>query len=206
MPFIYDNLIATVISMTVFLILVSIQTQATQINTARTSRNVAKTQAHQLATWMEEDLAEMGKNMTVGAAAFENPQDSTQWHTTQFTFKHDSLLASGDTVQVKTRYDLEKSGARMVDGTTETLYEVQRSRKVGSDPWQSKGQSTGNLGYFEINMLDKDAIPISNPTVNRDDVECIRVRFSVIAPFQNEDTSLRRVYRSIVIPYWLARK
>lgn len=206
MPFIYDNLIATVISMTVLLILASIQTEATQVNTARTSRNAVKAQAHQLATWMEEDLADMGKNMQVGEAAFENPQDSTQWHTVRFTFKHDSLLAGGGTVRVKTRYDLEKTGTRTVDGNTETLYEVQRSRKVGSDPWKSKGQSTANLEYFEVNLLDKDGSPVTNPKANRDEVESIRVRFSVIAPFQNDETLLRRVRRSTVVPYWLARK
>jgi len=206
MPFIYDNLIATLISMTVLLILATIQTDATQINTARTSRNVAKNQAQQLATWIEEDLAEMGKNMSVGDAAFEDPSDSTQWHTTQFMFKHDSLLAGGGTVRVKTRYELEKTGTRTVDGETVTLYEIQRSRKIGSDPWESKGQSTANLGYFEINMLDNDGIPVSNPKANREDVESTRVRFSVIAPFQNDETLLRRVHRSTVVPYWLARK
>ena len=206
MPFIYDNLIATFISMTVLLILASIQTEATQINTVRTSRNAVKSQAQQLATWMEEDLASMGRNMEAGDAAFENPSDSTQWHTTRFIFKRDSLLAGGGTVRVKTRYDLEKTGTRTVDGTTETLYEVQRSQKVGSNPWQPRGRSTGNLEYFEVNMLDENANPVSNPKANSDDVESIRVRFSVIAPFQNEETLLRRVHRSTVVPYWLARK
>lgn len=207
MPFVYDNLIATLISMTVLLILVSIQTEATQTNTARTSRNAVKGQAHQFATWMEEDLAEMGRNMTAGSAAFENPQDSTDWHTTQFTFKQDSLLAGGGgTVRVKTRYQLEKAGTRTVDGKTEALYEVQRSQKVGSDPWNSRGQSPSSLGYFEVNMLDRNGNPVSNPKTNRDSVESVRVRFSVIAPFQNDDTLLRRVRRSTVVPYWLARK
>lgn len=201
MPFIYDNLIATVISMTVLLILASIQTEATQINTVRTSRNAVKGQAQHLATWMEEDLADMGKNMKLGAAAFESPVDSTQWHTTRFIFKRDSLLAGGGTVRVKTRYDLEKTGTCTVDGNTETRFEVQRSRKVGSDPWASSGQSTANLEYFEVNMLGKDGGPVTNPKANRDEVESIRVRFSVIAPFQNEETLLHRVHRSTAVPY-----
>ena len=206
MPFIYDNLIATLISMTVLLILASIQTQATQTNTARTSRNTVKAQAQQMATWMEEDLAEIGKNMNVTEAAFENPQDSTDWHTTQLTFKYESLLASGKTERVKVRYELEKTGTRTVDGTDEILFEVQRSQKVEGDPWTSEGQSPGSLEYYEVNMLDKNGAPVPNPKANRDEVESFRIRFSVIAPFQSESTFPRRVRRSIVVPYRLARK
>ena len=207
MPFIYDNLIATLISMTVLLILASIQTQATQTNTARTSRNTVKAQAQQMATWMEEDLAEIGKNMNATEAAFENPQDSTDWHTTQLTFKYESLLASGGTERVKVRYELEKTGTRTVDGTDEILFEVQRSQKVGDDPWTSEGQSPGSLEYFEVNILNKDGTPVTNPPkTNRDKVESFRIRFSVIAPFQSESTFPRRVRRSIVVPYRLARK
>lgn len=208
MPFIYDNLVAGLISMMILLILTSIQTQATQNNTAKTSRNAVKTHAQQLATWMEEDLSKMGKNMAAGDAAFENPQDSTtsNWHTKQFLFKHDSLKAGGGTVQVKTRYQLERTGTRTVDGTDVELFEVNRSQKVGSGPWQVKGGSPSDLGYFEVSMLDEDGNPVSNPLANRDDVESIRVRFSVIAPFQTEETFLRRVRRSIVVPYRLAEK
>lgn len=204
MPFVYDNLVASLISMTVLLILTSIQTQATRNNTARTSRNAVKAQAQQFATWLEEDLSQMGKNMSVGDAAFKNPQDSTQWHTTQFTFKHDSLKTGGGTVQVKTRFQLKKTGTRMVDGTNEQLFEVDRSQKVGSGSWQAKGGSTTNLGYFEVNMLDENGNPMSNPSTNPGDVESIRVRFSVIAPFQTEETFLRRVRRSVVVPYRLS--
>ncbi|MFB6229653.1 MAG: hypothetical protein ABEL04_00730 [Salinibacter sp.] len=193
MPFIYDTLVATLISMTVLLILSSIQTEATQSNTARTSRNVAKTQAQDFSTWLEEDLGEIGKNMSSNAAAFQTHQDSTKWHTTEFTFKYETVSGT----LVRTRYELEKAGTRTVDGTTETLYEVVRSRKVGSGSWQQKGQSPANLGYFEVNKLDKNATPVSNPS----EVESIRVRFSVIAPFQSEETFLRRVRRSAVIPY-----
>lgn len=205
MPFVYDNLIATLISMTVLLILATIQTNATMSNTARTSRNAAKGQVQILSTWMEEDLAEMGKNMSGTNAAFENPQDSTQWHTTSLKFYHDSLKAGGGTIRVRTRYELKKTGTREVDGTTEDLFTVTRERKVGSgSTWQSEGQSPSNLGYFEVNMLDSDGNPVASPKANHQDVQSIRVRFSVIAPFQSDETVLRRVRRSIAVPYRLA--
>lgn len=203
MPFIFDNVTAGVIGMSIFLILASIQLEAMQLNTARTARNMMKGQAQELATWMEEDLAEMGKNMSAGEVAFEAPQDSTQWHTIQFTFKQDSLQG-GSRVRVKTRYELEQTGTRDVDGTTTPLYEVRRSQKVGSGAWQSRGRSTSNLEYFEVNLLDENGTPIPSPVANTSEVESIRVRYSVVAPFQNDLTFPRRARRSIVIPYRLA--
>lgn len=198
MAFVYDNLVATLISMTVFLILMSIQADATQRNTARTSRNIVKTQAQDLATWMEEDLAEMGKNMNAGDVAYETPQDSSAWHTTDFTFFF--LNSSGDTV--KTRYELKQAGTRMVNGEEEKLFRVDRSRKVGTGSWTASGQSPASLGYFEVEMLDQDADSTANP----DEVEFIQVDFSVIAPFQSESTFLRRVHRTSSVPYRLAEK
>lgn len=204
MPFIYDNLVATLISMTVLLILATIQTQATRSNTARASRNAVKGEAQTLSTWLEEDLGEMGKNMSGSNPAFGNPQDSTQWHTTSLKFYHDSLTSSGGTIRIQTRYELKKTGTREVDGTTEDLFTMTRERKVGSGSWTAKGESPSNLEYFEVNMLDKNGNPVGSPTANHGDVESIRVRFSVIAPFQSEDTVLRRARRSIVVPYRLA--
>lgn len=204
MPFIYDNLVATLISMTVLLILASIQTEATRRNTARTSRNVAKGEAQTLSTWLEEDLGEMGKNMSGTNASFETPQDSTNWHTTQFTFFYDSLKTGGGTVRVRTRYELKKTGTRDVDGTQEDIFKITRERKVGSGSWQGEGQSTSNLGYFEVNMLDSEGTPVANPQANDDEVESIRVRFSVIAPFQTEETFLRRARRAVAVRYRLA--
>lgn len=203
MAFIYDNLIATLISLTVLLILATIQMQATRSNTARTSRYIAKDEAETLSTWIEEDLSDMGKNMSGFNAAFENPVDSTDWHTKEFTFYYDSLKAGGGTVRIQTRYQLQKTGTRDVQGTTENVFKMTRERKVGGDPWQQDGESSSRLEYFEVNLLDKDATPMGSPTANLDQVEAVRVRFSVIAPFQNDRTVLHRVRRSISMPYIL---
>ncbi|CBH24386.1 Conserved hypothetical protein, secreted [Salinibacter ruber M8] len=201
MAFIYDNLVASLISTTAVLIFISIQAQATQINIAKNSRNASKNQAQKLATWLEEDLDDIGKNMTNDFAALEPPQDSTEWHTTKFTFKHYSQ-AMGDTVRIQ--YELKEKGTRTVGDTTVKLYQMERLRKVGnpSNPWKPEGRSTGNLGYFEVNMLGENGGQVTIPG----DVESIRVRFSVIAPFQGENTFPRRVYRSTTVPFRLSRK
>ncbi len=193
MAFLLDNLTASVIAGTVFLILISIQANATQKNTARTSRNIAKTQVQEFITWLEEDLAKMGRNMGDGDAAYVAPEDSSTWHTTDFRFLF--LQSSGDTV--RTRYDLKQVGTRTVDGEEQKLFQVKRSRKVGSNDWTSSGRSPGSLGYFEVEIRDEDADSTSTPS----DAEFIEVHFSVVAPFQNESTVLRRVHRSPIVPY-----
>lgn len=163
-----------------------------------------KGQAQTLSTWVEEDLGKMGRNMSRSEVAFENPKDSTDWHTTKLKFYHDSLKTGGGTIRVRTRYTLNKTGTRDVNGTTEDLFRMTRERKVGSGSWKTDGRSSSSLGYFEVNMLDANGNPVSNPMANDEDVESIRVRFSVIAPFQSEETVLRRAYRSVVVPYRLA--
>lgn len=198
MAFIYDNLVASLIAMTVFLVLVTIQAEATQGNTARTSRNIVKSQADDFSTWLEEDLAAMGKNMRRGSVAYELPEDSTQWHTVKFIFSF--VNSSGDTV--RTKYDLQQAGTRMVDGQEDTVFTAKRFRKVGtSSSWSSSGQSPANLGYFEVDMLDENA----DSTGSTSRVKFVRVKFSLVAPFQSESTLLRRVHRSSVVPYRLAR-
>lgn len=200
MAFIYDNLIASVISMTVFLILVTIQADATQSNTARTSRNIAKTQADDFITWLEEDLAEMGKNMQGGGVVYDAPEDSSQWHTTRFIFSFKKYVGN-DTLIVKTRYELKQTGTRTVEGEDQKIFRVDRSHSTDGS-WSSSGQSPNSLGYFELEMLDEDADSTGSPSR----VEFVRVKFSLIAPFQGESTFLRRVHRSTVVPYRLARK
>lgn len=185
MPFIYDNLIASVISAMILLILASIQMEATQMNTARSSRNIAKNRAQQLATWLEEDLGKIGQNMPQSTVPYSGPKDSTQWHTLEFDFEY--VDATG--IPVTVEYDLNKTGDTVaIDGNTVHLHRLDRA---------PDGQSSSNLEYFDVDLLNKNAKSPANP----DSIEFVRVRFSVVAPFQNEETVPRRVRRSVVVPY-----
>lgn len=185
MPFIFDNLTATLIAMTVILILASIQMEATQANTARVSRNMVNTQAQEFATWMEEDLSRIGQNLSSSVTPYTDPVDSTQWHTTEFSFQY--VDPSNGLVEVE--YDLKKTGdTTVIDGNEKELLRLERS---------PDGRGPARLGYFKIDLLDKFA----EPTSSEDSLEFVRARFSVIAPFQNEETFPRRVRRSVVVPY-----
>lgn len=184
MPFIYDNLIATLISMTVLLILSSIQMEATQVGTATTSRSMVNTQAQQMASWVEEDLSRIGRNMPESVTPYTGPTDSTSWHTTEFAFEYVDSSGVHRTVQ----YDLEKTGDTVRIGDTQKeVVRVQRSPD-GSSP---------ALGYFDIDLLNRSG----TSTAIADSIAFVRARFSVIAPFQNAKTFPRRVHRAVSVPY-----
>lgn len=207
MVFIYDNLTAMIIAMAVFLLLVTIQFRTTQANIAQTSRNIVKEQAQGFATWLEDDLEKVGENIDPGQTApyevaFENPVDSSGI-TTDFTFYRDSIQNPATTLRVTTRYEVDKVGTRVVDQDTMDVYQMVREQKVEGESWKEDGKSTASLGYFDIDMLNRDAQPIANPKAaaqaNPDTVRSTRVRFSVVAPFQSEKTSLRVVHFGSVL-------
>lgn len=207
MIFIYDNMTAMFIAMAVFMLLVVIQFRSTEANIAQTSRNIVKERAQGFATWLEDDLERIGENIDPGQTApyevaFENPIDSAGV-TTEFTFYRDSIQNPTTTVEVAMRYEIDKVGTRVVEQDTMNLYQLSREQRIGSGSWNPDGQSTASLGYFDIDMLNRDAQPIVNPRAaaeaNPDTVRSTRVRFSVVAPFQNDQTSLRVVHFGSVL-------
>lgn len=201
MPFIYDNLIATLIGMTVVLILSSIQMAAMQNNTSRTSRNMVNTQAQQLANWLEEDLSRIGQNMSPDAVPYGEPMGpggsdpdwSADWHTTEFSFEYKN--DKGDRIEVKYKL-VETSETAVIEGQDDvTLARLERFEGLSGKPKSLEGEAT-NLGYFKIDLLDEQR----EPGATGDDAELVRARFSVLAPFQSENTIPRRARRAVVVP------
>ncbi|PSQ72000.1 MAG: hypothetical protein BRD31_02090 [Bacteroidetes bacterium QH_2_64_26] len=203
MQFLFDNLTATVIAMTVLLILASMQMRATRQQVAQTSQNIVQRQAGQLTTWLEEDLGRIGKNMSDDEVAFEKLEDSDQqkWITEEFVFEHEET----DGTVVRVRYLVESTGSsREIDmgGTTKSveLYQLTREKKVvGETNWQVKGGSIPALEYFDVDLLDRNAEPVSDPFSNPDDVRSVRVRFSLVAPYQNEELAVPASRTNVVI-------
>lgn len=203
MAFIYDNLVATLIATTVVLILGAIQMEAIQTNTGRTSRNTVNTQAQQLANWLEEDLSRIGQNMPPevdpydgpeGPGDSDPPQWSADWHTVEFSF--DYRDADGDLQEVE--YELVNTGnSAEIEGQEDVpLARLERLKGSVSGSMTPDGRAT-NLGYFKVDFLNASG----EPGASGGDIELVRARFSVIAPFQNEDTIPRRARRSVVVPY-----
>jgi len=211
MTLIYDNLISTVIAMTVILILASVQLRATKQDVAGTAHYVMKQRTKQLSSWLQEDLSRIGKNMSGDTVAVETmvvaEDDSTaEWLTKEFVFERDSIKPSGDVIAIKVRYDVQNTGTRTIGEKERDVFQLARERKVGSGTWEPAGGSAATLEYFDVDMLNINAEPVENPTThlqtNQDTVRSVRVRLSVVPPFQNDQlpVSTSRT-NTVVAPY-----
>jgi hypothetical protein len=207
MAFLLDNLTASVIAGTVILILGSIQMRATNQRVAHQSQQTMQNRARELTTWLERDLARVGENMTGDEEAIEppkpfyqNPDDGTQeWVTEEFVFERDSI-ESGTLRRVETKYLIDSVDTREIDGEEKSVYQLTRKWRIDDgngnwSDWEEEGGSAAGLEYFEVDLLDRNALP----TDSLDEVKSIRVRFSVAAPFQNEELSFPASRANVVV-------
>ena len=212
MTLIYDNLISTVIAMTVILVLASMQLRATKQQVATTAHYVMKQRTTQLSSWLQEDLGEIGKNMSddrvpVDTLIVPNDDSTARWRTDEFVFERDSIETGGNRVTVKVRYDVRNTGTRTIEGEERDVFQFTREQKVGSDPWESAGGSAATLEYFDVDMLNKDAVRVENPEQHLeavpDTVRSVRVRFSVLSPFQNTQLPVPASRTNTVVAQYL---
>jgi len=199
MAFLYDNLTAVVVATTVLLILASLQLRASKLSTAASSQDAALTQSEEIATWMEEDLEAMGRHMTPSDTVFGgitrvsdegSPTDSVL---TSLSFQYKD--SAGGTVRT-VKYDVSVAETATVDGEERTLYELSRT-KGGA----SAGRTPSMLGYIDVQFLDRTAAVVSKPVANDDNIEALRVHFSIILPHRNDKTSLTEIHRMVAFPY-----
>jgi len=201
MNFIFDNIGASIVGATVFLILLSLQIRINNLNIEETSTYMVKNQASNLATWLEEDLLKMGTNIdNTKEVPFANPVDSAEV-TTQFIFYRDTLntaVVPADTVRIGTRYQLKMTETRMLEGAPINVYRIDRSLQYNGGAWISSGQSASMVGSLKIDMLDRDAQPVVDPvaamTADPEAIKNTRVRFSMVTPFETDQISIRQVY------------
>jgi hypothetical protein len=204
MPYLFDNITATIVGLTVLLILATIQSRATRLNTAETSRNAALAQSEGMATWMEEDLEAMGRHMDPEGDIFydinkvDNSASPTDEVLTSLTFQYrENKGGSLHTVQYEVSSgedDLLKT--EIIGGEERPVYRLTRTKDGSED-----GGSSTRLGYFDVEFLNRVASPITNPESNKDKIEAVRVHFSVVLPFRNDQTSFSEVHRKMSFPY-----
>lgn len=209
MNLIFDHLSAALVGATVMMMLLMLQIRLTGMSIEQTSTYMVKNQASNLATWLEEDLLQIGENMDLTKTIpFTNPVDSAGV-TTTFSFFRDSLDTSvipPDTFRIETRYELKKMGSRITGGDTLDVYRIARSFRVDGGPWKASGGSTPALGFFKIEMLNGDAVPVADPvaaaTADPKAIRNTRVRFFMVTPFETATTAIRRVYygSTLLIP------
>jgi len=209
MQFLFDNITASLVGMTVILILSSMQMRAVQQRVTSTARTTVQSQARQMTAWLEQDLEGIGRNMKSSDIAFENPEKETdkKWLTTEFIFDR---IRNGN--RVKTRYRVEPTGEfRTVytgDGDEDIeLYRFIREEKVvgTGGGWTENGGGMSSIEYFDVDLLDENAEPVSNPENNEEEVRSVRIRFSLIAPYQTEGATFPVTRTNVVIaPYPLS--
>ncbi|MFB6272764.1 MAG: hypothetical protein ABEL51_07725 [Salinibacter sp.] len=208
MPLIFDNLTATVIAMTVLLILSSIQLRATEQQVAQTSQQIVQQRARVATAWLEEDLGRIGENMTSDQEAVEQPEpyfdnpesDAKRWLTERFVFQRDSIASGGNIWRIEVRYRIDKQGTVSIGGEEKPVYHLTRERRrrsLGSGGWSdwTKGGEINSLEYFDVDLLDRNA----QVTSNLNEVQSVRIRFSVVAPFQNEELAFPASRANVVV-------
>ncbi|MCS3696823.1 hypothetical protein [Salinibacter ruber] len=199
MAFLYDNLTAVVVGTTVLLILASLQLRAMELSTAASGQEAALTQSEEIATWMEEDLESMGRHIMTtdtvfgGLSRTKNEVSPTDSVLTGLSFQYkENAGGAAQTVQ----YDVSAVKTDRVEGKDRTLYQLSRT-KGGV----SAGRTPEMLGYIDVQFLDRTAAAISAPRANTDQIEALRVHFSVISPYRNSKSGVKEVHRMVAFPY-----
>lgn len=216
MWFLVDNITAVIVSMVIFFLLASVQRRSMNQRVAQQSRAVVVDQAQDLGSWLRTDLERIGDNIEPREnapyeVAFENPKVSggTPRRTEELIFYRDSVQASGPDLRVEIRYRITEAGTRMIDGESQTVYQLHRSKRVGGGTWHAAGESVPSLSGFQVDFLDRNGNRLSDPVGaaenDLDAVRVIRVRFYLVAPYQNQLLSLQAVHvGSVILRYPMA--
>ncbi|GIV62627.1 MAG: hypothetical protein KatS3mg044_1493 [Rhodothermaceae bacterium] len=209
MHLIFDHLSAAIVGATVMLMLLSLQLRLTSMNVEQVSTYMVKNQASSLATWLEEDLLQLGENIDkTKEIPFTNPVDSAGM-TVSFTFSRDSIdisVVPPDTFKIDTRLELKQTGSHVSKGDTLNVFRLVRSTRINGGAWTESGSSSPLLGFFKVDLLDANAQPLADPvaaaTANPDAVRNTRIKFFMVTPFETATSAIRRVYygSTLLIP------
>ncbi len=203
---IFDNISAAILGGTLLIIMISVQQRIMEINLEQITNYMVKRQANDLVSWMEEDLLRLGENVDFNnEVPFTNPiQNAVTGVTESFTFFRDSIDVDGQVVRIYIRYDLNPEGYRVIRGDSIPVYQLVRSVKIGeSGSWEVSGRSPALISYFRIDLLDRDAKPLSDPAGSPELVQNTRVRVTLIPPYETSRSQvLQRVYygSTLLIP------
>lgn len=202
MQFIYDNLIAVIVSMTLAVALLSQQTGVRQETLERQSVYDAKVKALAFAEWLEDDVATLGARFGRSRERF---RDSTvliggEPTTRRFEYYYyESNADAGNVVQrTEIRYTLLDdgrafAGLRGRDSVHVPFYRLVRERRTGryhlgadgSGAWVGSAPLWGvppgyttprGLSRFLVEPLDSDGRAAPTPQ----DADYVRLHFAVV--------------------------
>ena len=172
MRFIYDHLSATVLSMSIFFILVAVQLRGGETTQDQTRYYSAKTHLLQAKEMIEHDFANIGAGVARVDPVFITKNDST--------LEFMALVESGDTDPSKITYRRVSAQVVEIAGEAVQLYEVER---LVNDVLTGKSPDT--LREFEMDLWDDTR----QVTTDFDQVAAVHTRL-IIAPSLGGDDGL----------------
>ncbi len=213
MQFILDHLTSLLVAGVVILILATAQLYAQRSGLEQTTSYATKSKALSFGEWLEDDILSLGANYGEDAYRFEVPTtDSTTGNTTEFRFYSDSLLVSGDTLRMMTRYKLDPLETIVRGGREILLFEMERATaqkpvvngeaaEPAEHEWTADGRSLSTLSAFNIAILTRTGAE----TTDVDQGEFIRVSFALVPEYPVEPEYLRELYWTTTLkvrPFW----
>lgn len=217
MQFLLDNLIASLVAMTLGLAMIAQGLQNRQASMERQAVYQAKAQSLVFGEWLEDDVVKLGARFGRERRRFlaETETIDGRPYTRSFEFYyHEGVISDDDVTRVEIKYELfeddsvrivaEKGATRAEDVTLQTYRLVRSSRRgeyrvstrdwVGADPaWEvsTDYRSPAGLRYFYIEPRDSNSQRV--PDERSEEADYARIEF-VVTP------SLFPLYKARIIP------
>ena len=196
MQFLLDNILASIISASLFLILVTVNHRASQANAETVAYYALKKQEYNFIEFMKHDFQNVREVKTTNGKQTWGMQSNT------FAFigeVKDSPTSSRRIAEVQYRFRFVNTR----DGVD--LYQVERYVDDGSGTMEPAGKSMYTLTGWTIQALNKDKQPITSQA-NLDQAAAIRVRFeaaSSLSQAQVTQTLPRTRWKTVFWPRYL---
>ncbi|MEL7363364.1 MAG: hypothetical protein AAFN13_14910 [Bacteroidota bacterium] len=196
-----DHLAAVIAGSIAALLLLGTVARSSQEDQRMTALAVAKDQAIEFSTWLEEDLSTVGMGLPEGdtrvssftfdtcngvdcTMAFTFTRRSYDTRTTPATPQdHDIRLVLSATTTVTEE-----------DGSTTQLYEVRRSERINGGAWANAGASPASLSHFLVQLQDETG----TPTEVEEDARFVEVAFTLVPPLLRDEVLLPELNWSAV--------
>lgn len=174
MQLIFDNLAATIITMTIFLMLVTVHHRNQQAQVRASGSYMLRKQQVDFVETLRRDMAGMICDEDNPAGTCPDLEEDSSDRT--FTFY--SRIGDDETVR-KVIYKRRKVGER---GGTD-LYQIQRyvDRSVSSDPSDFDGGSMPTITDWSIHARGPEGEKVENPA----DARQVHIRFETVSPIDN---------------------
>ena len=179
MQFLLDNILASIVAASIFMILVTVNHRAGQATAETASYYALKKQEYNFIEFMKHDFQNVREVKTPNGVQIWNAQDST------FAFVgevKDSPSSSRRIAEVQYRYEFVEK-RKGVD-----LFQVERwvNSSGTSGAMEPAGKSMPTLTSWKIQTLNKDKQPVIDPA-NIDQAAAIQVHFEAASPILQEE-------------------